>query len=127
MHPKTAAKLGVVEGDIVEVASKNGAIKGQVYVYSGIHPDVISVPLGYGHEAMGRYSKGVGANAFKILDPVFDQQTGELAMYETRVKVTKAGKRVIVVKDEGPAGGNQSGRRIALRMASGKVNLAEEV
>lgn len=127
MHPKTAAKLGVVEGDIVEVASKNGAIKGQVYVFSGIHPDVISVPLGYGHEAMGRYSKGVGANAFKILDPVFDQQTGELAMYETRVKVTKAGKRVIVVKDEGPAGGNQSGRRIALRMASGKVNLAEEV
>ena len=127
MHPKTAAKLGVVEGDIVEIASKSGAIKGQVYVFSGIHPDVISVPLGYGHEAMGRYSKGVGANAFKILDPVFDQQTGELAMHETRVKITKAGQRVIIVKDEGPAKGNQSGRRIALRVASGKVNLAEEV
>lgn len=127
MHPKTAAKLGVVEGDIVEVASKNGAIKGQVYVFPGIYPDVISIPLGYGHEAMGRYSKSVGANAFKILDPVFDQQTGELAMHETRVKVTKAGQRVIIVKDEGPAGGNQSGRKIAVRMASGKVNLAEEV
>ncbi|CAH1087845.1 molybdopterin-containing oxidoreductase family protein [Candidatus Nitrotoga sp. 1052] len=127
MHPKTAAKLGIVEGDIVEVASKSGAIKAQVYVFTGIHPDVISVPLGYGHEAMGRYAKGIGVNAFKILDPVFDKETGELAMHETRVKVTKAGQRVIIVKDEGPAGGNQMGRKIAVRMSSSKVNLSEEV
>lgn len=127
MHPKTAAKLGVVEGDIVEVASKNGAIKAQVYVFNGIHPEVISVPLGYGHEAMGRYAKGVGANAFKILDPVFDKETGELAMYETRVKVSKAGRRVIIVKDEGPVGGNQMGRKVAVRMTSNKMNLSEEV
>lgn len=127
MHPKTAAKLGIVEGDIVEVASKSGAIKAQVYVFTGIHPDVISVPLGYGHEAMGRYAKGIGVNAFKILDPVFDKETGELAMHETRVKVTKAGQRVIIVKDEGPAGGNQMGRKIAVRMSSNKVNLSEEV
>ena len=127
MHPKTAAKLGIVEGDIVEVASKSGAIKAQVYVFAGIHPDVVSVPLGYGHEAMGRYAKGVGANAFKILDPVFDKETGELAMHETRVKVSKAGQRVIIVKDEGPAGGNQMGRKIAVRMSSDKVNLSKEV
>ncbi len=127
MHPKTAAKLGIVEGDIVEVASKSGAIKAQVYVFTGIHPDVISMPLGYGHEAMGRYAKGVGVNAFKILDPIFDKETGELAMHETRVKVSKAGQRVVIVKDEGPAGGNQMGRKIAVRMSSSKVNLSEEV
>ncbi|RFC30958.1 MAG: prokaryotic molybdopterin-containing oxidoreductase family, iron-sulfur binding subunit [Candidatus Nitrotoga sp. MKT] len=127
MHPKTAAKLGVVEGDIVEVASKSGAIKAQVYVFTGIHPDVISVPLGNGHEALGRYAKGVGVNAFKILDSVFDKETGELAMHETRVKVSKAGQRVVIVKDEGPAGGNQMGRKIAVRMSSNKVNLSEEV
>lgn len=127
MHPKTAAKLGIVEGDIVEVASKSGAIKAQAYLFPGIHPDVVSVPLGYGHEAMGRYAKGVGSNAFSILDPVFDNETGELAMHETRVKVTKAGQRVIIVKDEGPAGGSQMGRRIALRIPSNKVNLSEEV
>lgn len=127
MHPKTAAKLGVVEGDIVEISSKSGAIKAQVYVFNGIHPEVISVPLGYGHEAMGRYAKGVGANAFKILDPVFDKETGELAMHETRVKVSKAGRRVIIVKDEGPVGGNQMGRKVAVRMSSNKINLSEEV
>lgn len=127
VHPKTAAKLGIVEGDIVEVASKSGAIKAQVYVFPGIHPDVISVPLGYGHEAMGRYAKGVGANVFRMLDPIFDKETGELAMHETRVKITKAGQRVIIVKDEGPAGGNQMGRKIAVRMSSEKANISKEV
>lgn len=127
MHPKTAAKLGIVEGDIVEVASKSGSIKAQAYVFPGIHPDAISVPLGYGHEAMGRYAKGVGANVFKILDPVVDKETGELAINETRVKVSKTGQRVIVVKDEGAAGGKQMGRKIAVKLSADKVDLSEEV
>ncbi len=127
MHPQTAAKLGIVEGDIVEVASRSGTLKTQAYIFPGIHPDAISMPLGYGHEAMGRYAKDVGVNAFKILDPVFDQATGELAINETRVKVSKTGQRVKVVKDEGPAGGGQAGRKIAVRMPSDTVNLTKEV
>ncbi len=127
MHPKTAAKLGIVEGDIVEVTSRSGTLKTQAYIFPGIHPDAISVPLGYGHEAMGRYAKDIGVNAFKILDPVFDKATGELAINETRVKVSKTGQRVKVVKDEGPAGGGQAGRKIAVRMPSDTVNLTQEV
>jgi anaerobic selenocysteine-containing dehydrogenase len=127
IHPKKAAELGIVEGDIVEVASKNGSIKAQAYLFSGIHPDAISVPLGRGHEAMGRYAKGYGANPFLILDAVFDKVTGELAMHETRVKVSKTGQRVVIVKDEGPAGGRQMGRKIAPRMSTDKVDFSKEV
>ncbi len=127
MHPKTAAKLGIEEGDIVEVASRSGSVKAQAYLFPGIHPDAISIPLGYGHEAMGRYAMGVGVNAFRILDPVFDKETGELAINETRVKVSKTGQRVIVVKEEGAAGGKQMGRKIAVKVSTDEVNLAEEV
>ena len=127
LHPKTAAKLGIVEGDILEVTSRSGSIKAQAYVFPGIHPDAISVPLGYGHEAMGRYAKGVGANVFKMLDPVMDKETGELAINETRVKVSKTGQRVIVVKDEGAAGGKQMGRKIAVKLSADEVDLSEEV
>ncbi len=127
IHPKTAAKLGIVEGDIVEVASKSGSIKAQAYLFPGIHPDAVSVPLGYGHEAMGRYAKGVGANAFAMLDAVSDQETGELAMNETRVKIGKTGQRIIVIKEEGVAGGKQAGKKIAARLASDKVDLSKEV
>ena len=127
IHPKKAAELGIAEGDIVEVSGKNGSIKAQAYLFPGIHPDAISIPLGRGHEALGRYAKGYGVNPFHILDTVFDQETGELALHETRVKVSKTGSRVIVVKDEGPAGGKQMGKKIAARLSSDKVKLSEEV
>jgi molybdopterin-containing oxidoreductase family iron-sulfur binding subunit len=127
IHPKKAAELGVVEGDIVEVTSRNGSVKAQAYLFSGIHPDAISIPLGRGHEAMGRYAKGFGVNPFQILDEVFDEETGELAMHETMVKLSKTGQRVIVVKDEGAAGGKQMGKKIAVRVSSDKVDLSEEV
>ena len=128
IHPKTAAKLGIVEGDMVEVASRSGSIKSQAYLSPGIHPDAVSVPLGYGHEAMGRYAKGVGANVFAMLDPIFDKETGELALHETNVKVSKTGERVIIVKEEGPAGGSQAGhKKIAVKVSSDKVDLSKEV
>jgi molybdopterin-containing oxidoreductase family iron-sulfur binding subunit len=126
IHPKKAAELGIVEGDIVEVTSKSGSIKAQAYLFPGIHPDAVSVPLGQGHEAMGRYAKGIGANPFQILDAVFDKETGELAMHETRVKVSKTGQRVIVVKDEGPVGGSQMGKKIAARLGADHVDLSKE-
>jgi anaerobic selenocysteine-containing dehydrogenase len=127
IHPKKAAELGIVEGDIVEVTGKNGSVKVQAYIIPGIHPDAVSIPLGRGHEAMGRYAKGYGVNPFQILDMVFDKETGELALHETRVKISKTGQRVIVVKDEGPVGGNQEGQKIVPRMTTDKVNLSKEI
>jgi len=44
-------------------------------------------------------------------------------MHETRVKVSKTGKRVIVVKDEGAAGGKQAGRKIAVSVSTDDVEL----
>ncbi|KXS32093.1 MAG: Alternative complex III, molybdopterin oxidoreductase subunit ActB1 [Candidatus Gallionella acididurans] len=127
IHPSKAAELGITEGDIVEVAGKNGSVKVQAYLFPGIHPDAISIPLGRGHEALGRYAKGYGVNPFQILDVVFDKETGELALHETRVKISKTGERVIVVKDEGPAGGRQMGQKIAPKLPSDKVNLSGEI
>jgi molybdopterin-containing oxidoreductase family iron-sulfur binding subunit len=126
IHPKKAAELGIVEGDIVEVTSRSGTIKAQAYIFPGIHPEAISVPLGRGQN-WGRYAKGFGVNPFQILDAVFDKETGELAMNDTRVKVTKTGKRVVIVKDEGAAGGKQFGRKIAVRTSTDKVDLSKEV
>jgi anaerobic selenocysteine-containing dehydrogenase len=128
IHPKTAAKLGIVEGDIVEVASRSGSIMSQAYLFPGIHPDAVSVPMGYGHTAMGRYAKGVGANVFAMLDPVYDKDTGELALHETSVKLSKTGERIVIVKEEGPNGGSQLGRKkIAVKVSSDKVDLSKEV
>jgi anaerobic selenocysteine-containing dehydrogenase len=127
IHPKKAAELRISEGDIVEVTSRTGSIKAQAYLFPGIHPDAISIPIGQGHEALGRYAKGYGVNPFQILDAVFDTETGELAMHETRVKISKTGQRVIVVKDESAAGAKQIREKIAGRVSTDKVDLSKEV
>ena len=76
---------------------------------------------------MGRYAKGYGVNPFQILDAVFDRETGELAMHETRVKVSKTGQRVIIVKDESAAGAKQIREKIAGRVSTDNVDLSKEV
>lgn len=127
IHPKRAAELGIVEGDILKVSSKHGSVEAQAYLFPGIHPEAVSIPVGRGHEAMGRYAKGYGVNPLQILETVYDRETGELATHETRVQISKTGKRVIVVKDEGAVGGKQMGKKIAVRVSTDEVDLSEEV
>ncbi len=130
VHPETAKRLGITDGDILEVASASGSIKVQAYIFPGLHRDVIGVPLGQGHDPrMGRYASG-GVNPFRILDPIFDRKTGELAMYATRVRVSKTGARSNVVKDEGWKSGNlktQAGRKLVVTLTADQAKLAGEV
>lgn len=116
IHPKTAAKLGVKEGDFIKVESDHGAFEVQVYIYKGVHPDVVAVPMGLGHEEYGRYAKGVGVNPMSVLAPVQDKETGELATYATRVRVTKTGRSAELPR----LGGSevQAGRKIVGTVAA---------
>lgn len=110
MHPKTAEKLGVKNGDIIRITSRHGTVETLVYVFKGIHVDAIAVPLGQGHEEFGRFAKGRGVNPLKIVDPLREAKTGELALYATRVKVEKTGRQGTLLK----MGGNdtQLGRKM---------------
>src|SRR5262249_39123557 len=67
IHPDTAARLGVSEGDIVELTSDAGSVKAPAYLYPGIRPDVLAMPTGQGHTAYGRYAQGTGDNVYKLL------------------------------------------------------------
>lgn len=98
VHPEVAARLGIKEGDLVEVSSPNGSLTAKAVLFPGIHPEAVAVPIGQGHE-IGRYAKGVGVNPFKILAPRFDQVTGELALHATRVRLRPTGAHEPVVKD----------------------------
>lgn len=132
IHPEKARELGVADGDLLEISSASGTIQAKAYVFPGVHRDAIGVPLGQGHdEQMGRYVKSAGgANPFRILDPLFDRKTGELAMYATRVSVRKTGARANVVKDEGWKSGNlttQAGRKLVVTLAADQAKLVGEV
>ena len=93
INPKTAARLQIAEGDIVEVASRVGTLRAPALVFPGIAPDVIAMPVGQGHGTFTRYASGRGANPIAILAPVVEAATGSLAWAATRVRVTRVGGR----------------------------------
>lgn len=110
MNPATADRLGLAEGDVVEVESPEGRIAAPVYLYPAIMPDVIAMPIGQGHSEYGRYAKDRGANPIEILSPQMEPVTGSLAWSATRVRLIPTGERVELLKTGGVS--RQLGREI---------------
>ena len=125
LHPSTAKALEVREGDVLIIESAHGFIRAKAYLMPGIHPGSVAVPIGQGHDSYGRYATHVGVNPLKILDPIFDQETGELALYATRVAVAKSGQHERIVKDEGPTNLQQN-RKLVATLAADQVDLSKE-
>ncbi|NOX92349.1 MAG: molybdopterin-dependent oxidoreductase [Gammaproteobacteria bacterium] len=114
MHPDTAAKMGIGNLDLVKVSSAQGSVTLRVVLLKGMHADAVAIPLGQGHEAHGRYAKGLGVNPLQILDATTDNKTGELAMYSTRVTVKRVGPAdsLSIVRMGTGAGDSQVGRKL---------------
>jgi len=92
INPRTAEKLAIKQGELVEVASPHGKLQAPALIAPGIAPDVIAMPIGQGHENFTRYASSRGANPISILSPVSVEGTESLAWAATRVKMTAVGK-----------------------------------
>jgi anaerobic selenocysteine-containing dehydrogenase len=103
INPETAGKLGLKMDDVVRVKSMYGEISAIVYVYPAIRPDVVAVPTGEGHSALGRFAKDHGANVLSILAPLATAD-GELAFAATRVKLEKLDRRKVLPRIESNTG-----------------------
>jgi anaerobic selenocysteine-containing dehydrogenase len=90
INPKTAASLGITQGDVVEVASTQGTLQVPVLISPGIAPDVVAMPVGQGHRTFTRYASGRGANPLSILSGMTEPETGVWAWAATRVRIAKA-------------------------------------
>ncbi|MBP9837513.1 MAG: molybdopterin-dependent oxidoreductase [Proteobacteria bacterium] len=67
MHPDVAAAYNLKKGDMVQLVVNGAAIEVPVYVTKFIHPELIAVPLGQGHQSYNRYANGVGANVLSLI------------------------------------------------------------
>jgi menaquinone reductase, molybdopterin-binding-like subunit len=91
IHPKTGERLGIKQGDLVEIASQQGSVRAAAVLSPGIAPDLVAMPVGQGHEDFSRFASGRGANPLAILAPLAESETGSLAWAATRVKLSRAG------------------------------------
>ncbi len=136
IHPRTAERLGIVDGDPVEVRTEQGSVRAPAYLYAGLRPDTIAVPLGRGHSAYGRYAKGRGVNPLALLPPAQDAASGAVAYLSTKARIAKAGPRPMDgyprlataqpnqgQADRGIAQGMPVASFIALRASGGKAGF----
>ena len=89
INVRTAERLGIADGDLVEVTSTAGSLRAPVVISPGIGPDAVAMPVGQGHDTFTRYASGRGANPLAILAPMAEPATGQLAWAATRVKIAK--------------------------------------
>jgi anaerobic selenocysteine-containing dehydrogenase/Fe-S-cluster-containing dehydrogenase component len=67
LHPRKAEELEMEDGDLAELTTATGTVRAPVHVTPEVSEQTAAIALGYGHTALGKTAKGVGANAFVLL------------------------------------------------------------
>jgi anaerobic selenocysteine-containing dehydrogenase len=89
VNPDTASELEIEDNDLIWVESDFGKLRVRAKIYPGAMPNVVSIPYGLGHKALGRWAKNRGINPIELIPTDFDELTGLAARYSARVKIYK--------------------------------------
>jgi thiosulfate reductase/polysulfide reductase chain A len=90
IHPDTAAKFGVADGDKVWIESPYGKVRGTIKTSKRMHPEVIGHQHGFGHWALGHLAKGRGTSDSALRPTKSDPLSGMALHKEACVRILKA-------------------------------------
>ena len=90
INSETAKSLRLRDGQAVWVESPFQKIKARLKVSEGVHPEVVTLPMGQGHYSYGTWQKGIGVNPNEIIGVDYDSMSGQSAFFNTRVKIYPA-------------------------------------
>jgi thiosulfate reductase/polysulfide reductase chain A len=88
IHPNTAKRLGIQNGDDIEVYNKNSSQRGKALVTKGVREDTVFAYFGFGHisKDLRHHGKGINSNA---LYPSFTSPGSGMDLHVYGVKVRK--------------------------------------
>ena len=98
INPETAHKLDIHEGDVLAITSTQGKIELPAFLYPGLRPDVIAIPVGQGHTQYGRYAINRGANPLRLSASTLDQAAGAVVQTGVRVSAVKTGRNEALIR-----------------------------
>jgi len=124
VHPQTADRLDLRNGDVVRIRSPHGVVEAPVWRYPGIREDTVALAMGGGHEDYGRYATGNGVNAMALLPAEVEQLSGALVHLATTVTLEATGTRHAMATIEGSS--DQHGRPIAPAVTLASLGQAGE-
>jgi anaerobic selenocysteine-containing dehydrogenase len=86
IHPETANKLRISDGDLVWIESQRGRAQVRIRLYAGARPGVVHLPLGYGHTVGSQWGRG-GVNPLSLLEERREPVAGLPQSASTYVRV----------------------------------------
>ncbi|WP_457552564.1 molybdopterin-dependent oxidoreductase [Desulfobacula sp.] len=90
LHPTSAGALGIKNGETVKVSSSAGNVTIKARITKETRPDTVYMDTGFGVMSKGLTNIfGKGACIAEILDDKADKISGNMAMHETIVTVSK--------------------------------------
>jgi menaquinone reductase, molybdopterin-binding-like subunit len=89
IHPESARKLGITDGDSVWIESRRAHARVRVRVYEGVEAGVVHLPLGYGHIEGSPWSR-CGTNPLRLIEPQYEPVAGLPRLWGTYVKIVKS-------------------------------------
>jgi anaerobic selenocysteine-containing dehydrogenase len=98
INPETAHKLEIHEGDVLTITSPQGTIELPAFLYPGLRPDVLAIPVGQGHTQFGRYARNRGANPLRLSASALDQGSGAVVQTGVRVSAVKTGRNEQLIR-----------------------------
>ncbi len=88
IHPDTAARHGVKDGDTVVLRNEYGSVRTKIKVSETIPRTAVCVPHGYGHTSAGlTRAYKLGARDSDLMGSYSDRITGNAAMHEYFVEI----------------------------------------
>lgn len=102
LHPDTAARLKLKQGDIVSVRNFYGELNIPVLISAYVHPQVVAVPLGQGHSSFGRYAEKVGGgNTYSLLSAAKLNDGEGIRLLGSKVQVKRSPGKGNLVRMQG--------------------------
>jgi thiosulfate reductase / polysulfide reductase chain A len=90
IHPDTAQRFEVEDGDSVVVESPYGSAVARVAVSKRMHPEVVGLQHGFGHSALGRLARGRGTSDTSLRPTKADPLSGQAMHKQTCVRIRRA-------------------------------------
>lgn len=101
IHPEDAKRLNARNGTKLEIRTPHGVVELPAYVYNGIQPGVIAIPIGQGHTEYGRYAENTGANPVRLLSPTQSEKTSGVKWSGVSVTVVNKQERMRIANVAG--------------------------
>ena len=119
ISPELAAKLGLLEGDVVRI---DDTVELPVLIQAGQADDTVSVAAGYGRTISGKVATGVGSNAYVLL-------RGEPKNFARSVSIEKTGKiqELALTQEHHSMEGREIVRETSLREYGEDPNAGNEL